>query len=545
MTGLLGDYNMGPEERAHEFMLSVERQSALIVAMKVCLEHGDIVGLDGWKCVWGMVFELRDLQLLSARSYPRLMQESDADLLSIDARQEFNQRMMKGDSFDDEDRPRQGFFGSLFGTSSDDLQNQMQDLSLSPHCKEAQLLWDDFAMSDQEDEDDFSSRRDSFTPKNQSSVGIAFHNRLVSENTSGEHDLPVTGLERLDSVRSDANSLRGRVRQRLAQLIDFYGLISESRFMDSNLGLSDSVNALVEIVHDASKQSNVNAKDRPEADDSFFGLPLSPASEALAEILLCEISLKNRDRFAMIWENVLSAHYNSRLTYRPSKEENAENSETIQLTPGIEKCVTSVLRMCTFAINRNIPITSQVLGTLNILHPPLGDLFWSPLELNLDKHLSEGIWRICQNVDGLNQINADGWEGILGLLEWCASRGGLPSPERPGILDDDDPSLQAFRSLHLLLHANELKDSVPFSIVTPIRCLVEAGERANSTRLSVAGLNLLQVLHLGLESSLGVQRNQPMPTESECKVLVGNWLPILEAISEPAEKSRNAVSNVF
>jgi hypothetical protein len=56
---------------------------------------------------------------------------------------------------------------------------------------------------------------------------------------------------------------------------------------------------------------------------------------------------------------------------------------------------------------------------------------------------------------------------------------------------------------------------------------------------------LLQVLHLRLESSLGVQRNQPMPTESECKVLVGNWLPILEAISEPAEKSRNAVSNVF
>jgi hypothetical protein len=485
-----------------------------------------------------MVFELRDLQLLSARSNPTLMAENDADLLSPQARQEFTTRITKGDAFEDAGPLRGGgLFGALFraASSSDDIQDQMQDLALSAHCKDVQLLWDDLALSDEDYDDDTHQDSSSFSPRNQTPIGIAFQNRFVSENASGEHDMPVTGLERMDNDGTDGESLRARVRERLAQLIDFYGLISESRFLDSNLGLSDSINALVEIIHDASKQANATSHDGPEVDGSFFGLPLSPASEALAEILLCEITLKNRDRFALIWETILSAHYN----YRLSKGSD-DNLETLKLTPGIEKCVTSVLRMCNFAINRNISITNDVLATLNILHPPLGSLFWSPLELNLDKHLSEGIWRICQNVDGLSQVNARGWEGILGLLEWCSSRGGLPSPHQPGILADDDPSLQAFRSLHLLLHAKELKDAVPPNVVTSIRCLVEAGERANSTRLSIAGIDLLQVLHFRLESSLSASRNKSM-SEAESKVLARYWLPILEAVAEPAEKSRNAV----
>ena len=537
MTGLLGEYNANPDDRSQEFMQSIERQSALIVAMKVCMEHGDVVGLDGWKCVWGMVFELRDLQLLSARGSSTLMAESDADLLLPEAREAFSVRLTRGDAFEDEG-PRQGggLFGALFraAASNDDLQNQMQDLALSVHCKDVQLLWDDVAISDEESDND-SDRYEysSFSPRNQFPIGIAFQNRFVTENASGEHDMPITGLERMDNDGPEGESLRARVRDRLAQLIDFYGLVSESRFLDFNLGLSDCVNALVEIIHDAPKQSNGNASEGSEPDGSFSGLPISPASEALAEILLCEITLKNRDRFANIWETILSAHYNHRLS-----KGRDEQQESFKLTPGIEKCVTSVLRMCNFAIHRNIPISSEVLGTLNVLHPPLGSLFWSPLELNLDKHLSEGIWRICQNVDGLSQVNARGWEGILGLLEWCASRGGLPSMQ-PGILADDDPSLQSFRSLHLLLHAKELKESVPPSVVTSIRSLVEAGERANSTRLSIAGLDLLQVLHFRLESSL-TGRNQSI-SEADSKALARHWLPILEAIAEPAEKSRNAV----
>ena len=189
---------------------------------------------------------------------------------------------------------------------------------------------------------------------------------------------------------------------------------------------------------------------------------------------------------------ILRAHYNSRLTYRHSRgrERGDEDHqpETIKLTSGIEKCVTGILRLCVRTSNRNV-ISNEVLSTLNILHPPLG-LLWSPLELNLDKHLAEGLWRVVQNVDGLTQINDEGWSGILGLAEWCATRGGLRSSDpnqNAGSLAEDDPSLQTFRSLHLILHAAELKNALRIErwpqIVRSVRCLVEAGERGQCPKL--------------------------------------------------------------
>lgn len=182
-------------------------------------------------------------------------------------------------------------------------------------------------------------------------------------------------------------------------------------------------------------------------------------------------------------------------------------------------------------------ISNEVLSTLNILHPLLG-ILWSPLELNLDKHLAEGLWRVVQNVDGLTQINDEGWSGILGLAEWCATRGGLRSSDlnqNAGSLAEDDPSLQTFRSLHLILHAAELKNALRIErwpqIVRSVRCLVEAGERGQCPKLSIAGLDLLQVLHTRMDSIAA--------KDGEPQHLLNVWLPILEAISEPAEKSRN------
>ena len=151
--------------------------------------------------------------------------------------------------------------------------------------------------------------------------------------------------------------------------------------------------SLVDMIRDSSKKTSSNSQGS-ENEALAVGLPLSPASEAFAEILLCEIALKNRDRFTIVW-NILSAHYNSRLTYRPSRggegADKEHQSEAIKLTPGIEKCVTGILRLCVWTSNRNM-IANQVLPTLNILHPPLGALIWSPLELNLDKHLAEGMY---------------------------------------------------------------------------------------------------------------------------------------------------------
>lgn len=94
-----------------------------------------------------------------------------------------------------------------------------------------------------------------------------------------------------------------------------------------------------------------------------------------------------------------------------------------------------------------------------------------------------------------------------------------------------------------MLHAVELKDSVPFGVVRSVRALVEAGERGNCPKLSVAGLDLLQVLHARIESLIGDDvlkgGGQTLIDTVESDSLLGYWMPILEALAEPAEKSRN------
>lgn len=532
MSGLLGNYNMSTEERTYCFVDSLERQSALIVAINTAVENGDMIGLDGWKYIWGMIFELRDLQILSGRN----LKESDPDLLTAESRIEFSRRLMKLDEPDViQDTPRKGIMSLVFGTgSSENLSSQptRRGSNQSLHGKEDLLLWNDIASSDGEGEansnnDDYGSTPLYQTsPRQFSSVGTAFENQLFNEMAYGNEDMPVTGLERIDSRQAESLSPRGRVRNRLANLVDFNGLISETRYLCDD-GLSDTLNALIDIIRDSSKNNNANEE------AAISGLPISPASEAFAEILLCEIVRKNRDRFAFIWQNILSAHYNSRLTYRPEGSE--PESDGMILTPGIEKCVSGILKICIWASSRNV-FANEVLPTLEILHPPLGACVWSPLELNLDKHLSEGLWRICRNVDGLSQIDDKAWEGILGLLDWCASRGGIPSRDNPGSLAEDDPSLQAFRSLHLMLHAEELKDIVPYGVVTSIRSLVEAGERGHCPKLSIAGLDLLQLIHTRMET---------LVIKKESELLLHCWNPTVDAVAEPAEKSRNGVSATF
>ena len=60
-TGLLGKYLSPTIERTSSFVESIERQSAVIITINTAKESGDIIGELGWKCVWGIIFELRDM----------------------------------------------------------------------------------------------------------------------------------------------------------------------------------------------------------------------------------------------------------------------------------------------------------------------------------------------------------------------------------------------------------------------------------------------------------------------------------------------------
>ncbi len=290
VSGLLGEYNQPMEERAETFIKSFEQQSAFSVAMNVAEENGDLLGIDGWKCVWSMILELRDLKLLSGMTH--IMKESDLDLLSTEARFIFNRKLSnRYDEIEDGVQHRRGasLMSFVFGSSDPfvggkNVPNNEGSIR-SLHEKEDQLLWDDFASSDEEDENTFEFV--TFPPelrKRFSSIGASFENQLTYENATDTVGATVTGLERLDIFHATAFSRRARVRRRLAKLIDFHSLIAESRYL-SEEGLSDELNSLVEIIRDSSKKAS-SSKVSENKGARVAGPIISPASEAFAEILM-------------------------------------------------------------------------------------------------------------------------------------------------------------------------------------------------------------------------------------------------------------------
>lgn len=634
-TGLLGSYNADAVDRTTSFVHSVERQSAVIVALNTAKDAGDCIGIDGWKEVWSMILELRDLKLLGgwkggsrAASRRSLLVESDPDMLTENARREWNMRLAKG-GLDDADggagskntpkKTMSYMFGAmgraLFGSdegpadatrsasrsgasvgSDGDVGDPdesnpkgLASVVKTVHGKEELLIWDDLAPSDDEDEDaegfgdeelDGDAPAVGGTP-GASSAGAAFESQLLHEDNLVYHHIlddhtPVTGLETVEDTRAYSISPRARVRKRLGKVCDFESLVSDSRFLDMD-GVMDLLGALLDVVkrgggavgHDPTEEPGAGIGLSPRwpvsADPSVFAI--SPASEALAEVLICEIALRNRDRIGTLWDAMLKDHYSIRLgnhidRHPPTSDRQHSDSAIPQqqrnvsfaMIPGMEKCVTGLLRVCAFTVHREHEVSTDVLSSLQYLYPPMAGLRWSSSlssRLNLDRHMSEGLWRICRNVDGLHQIEPRGWDGLLGLVRHCAMRGGSATSSlrggRSGGLAEDDPALQAFRSLHLVLHAPELKESVPFGVAGPVRALVEGGERGNCPKLSVAGLDLLLLLHTRLEvliakeaamESHGEERKDP--SENDGEVWFKCWLPVLEGVAEAAEMSRYA-----
>jgi hypothetical protein len=71
-TGLLGEYDAGAVERIWSLTNSVEAQGAVIVALRAALDAGSDLDIDGWKRIWSMLFELRDLKMIAAGNSGRL-----------------------------------------------------------------------------------------------------------------------------------------------------------------------------------------------------------------------------------------------------------------------------------------------------------------------------------------------------------------------------------------------------------------------------------------------------------------------------------------
>lgn len=534
-TGLIGDYVNDAVERTAAFVDSVERQSAVVVVIQIAMECADLLGAEGWKAVFSILFELRDLKLIGGRKMNRtLLCEGDVDLLTTDARRDWEMLIVKecfeatGGSSRVNKGPakRGGFLNSLiFGSPTQvspppAVSPSSRDapiLKLSEHGKEELVLWDDLAPSDIEDEGEKSHEM----APSVLTLGGAFEKLLIQENRTAQ-DGPVTGLETYEDTRVSRLSPRARVRKRLEFICNFSNFISETKFMDIN-DLNILLKALIDVINGTTIRLG----------QSTFPIYLSPASEALGEVWLCEITLKNKDRTAKMWETRLKPHFTSKL----KRQLDIKKDPMISIIPVAEKLVTGLLRICYNNVHRK-DVNNDILETLECLYAQ--DCVVEAISesnLNLNKHISEGLWRICRDVDGLRMIDNQGWDGLFGLIQYCATKGETLSPikgtGKPTALAEDDPALQAFRSIHLMLRSPELRDVVPFRIVHCIRTLIKGGEEKRCPKLSVAGLDLLSLLHARLQSLIA--RSSENKNEEDVIFWANCWYSIVEGMANASD----------
>lgn len=546
-TGLIGAYSKNAVHRTAAFVDSVERQSAVVVSMKVATECGDLIGLDGWKCLWSILFELRDLKLIAGSNntmHRSLLIESDPDLLRPEARRDWEMQIVKecyeasggSNGNDISTNQKGGFLNSLiFGSPTPAPAPPLASTSTSSyedspllvqtdHGKEEQVLWDDLGPSDTEDETEHDNVE---SPSDIISLGNQFEKLLIHENQRAQEG-PVTGLETYEDTRVYQLSPRARVRRRLSSICDFSNVLSETRFLDIE-DLNVLLTALIGLVNGATVNSGLME----------IPISLSPASEAVAEVWLCEITLKNRDRIGKLWNSFLKDHYAMKL----NKEIDLTSEPPISCIPRVEKCVTGLLRICYNNVHRK-EINSNILQSLECLYGMNGAVqSLSTKTVHFNKHIAEGLWRICRDVDGLRLIDDVGWDGLLGLVHYCASRGeqGVNHDgSKSGTLADDDPALQAFRCIHLMLRSNELRDVVPFRVVHCINTLIQGGEINLCPKLSIAGLDLLSLLHARLQSL--ISRSSENRNDNDMKFWAKCWLSIVEGMAG-ASNSQYPVSD--
>jgi hypothetical protein len=234
---------------------------------------------------------------------------------------------------------------------------------------------------------------------------------------------------------------------------------------------------------------------------------------------------------------VLENHYAGRL--QTLVESQTEEHDIARIEPGTEKCVTGLLRLCACASQKE-DIANEVLGSLAMWTETT-----TPREVEeLDKHISEGTWRICKSVDGLINLNEDGWERLLMVVRWCAARAGKSIAQsrqsgRSSGLAEDDPGLQAYRSLHLILHAPELRGLPPASLIVVVDVLVERTAEVGCSKLCLASLDLLHVLQSRLAGQICAAYAQSGSVDD---ALVAEWSQVLHVITKAAGNTLDMVS---
>lgn len=292
-----------------------------------------------------------------------------------------------------------------------------------------------------------------------------------------------------------------------------------------------------------------------------FAVHVSPPSCAWLETILVDVSLRNRDRFNLLWP-ILEKHYVSTL------------SGSSQLTYASERRISGLLRIGSRIISRDDHCdqsSEKILNLIGLLlsqkfdryhiSTPVAQLSSSsddhahtvrdrsdsnddivsfevkPISPNLyqltSSQIAAGIWKLLTtNIAILPTLRLEHWQTIFDLIEGCASIGGYAS-------------IKAFEIMAWILHEPRLVAEVPVFCLAGVKPLL-CNSRIPAS-VSVAAAQLLYHLHLRLEVLVkddgeGIDYLSSPANEAETPALWENcWLPILKALSEGVLDRRPAV----
>jgi len=535
----------------YDFCLSPIAQMATVTVFGIADRLGNHLR-QGWRPVIHLLLRMRDLHIL-----PReVLKETDCDLLTPESRRQFNASVLAAMGAhrvkSSTDQRASGFFGWLRGESKE---------KSTQGSFELEEMWDDTFTDSEEDavekpgdqspihplisrtsDEVITAVIDSSLltagPTTSSAKNQADDQTIQSFNANP--DLPY------ESFFQDPSQARA-IGRRVASKCNLPEVLSGSRFLSPNTlqhflatlltvintSLPEGENGGIASVGEDSwetefqkhySQQGSNSETQQEQKGKVFAVKLPPVSRpslAFAEVLLVEISLRNRDRMGCLWP-MLSNHYRQRL-HRARK-----------LTFSVEKVATGLLRICTRLMLRANMLATCSEALLWLSPPHLN----GKLAMELEPLLGTGVWHVVtNNAACLPQLTPKGWKAIFDLISTCAHVGG-------------EGASKAFEALCFLAHEPQLQECVPISCVGPVSSFVTSSKAQPS--LSIAALDLLMVMHFRLEVLFNGQTPAGQRKEEKEKskeenikidqaVLTQSWVPLLKAIALGGRDSRPQV----
>merc|ERR1711871_99444 len=351
-----------------------------------------------------------------------------------------------------------------------------------------------------------------------------------------------SSVSRWDSGYEDIESCDGNVKERssdtespiktamknLRDLVEKCGisqLVSDTRFMTEEI-LQDFTASLVdmtEVVIETVQKDNSNEEtgSRPSEDvmdPSIAELnifvasvasnlpPPSESSRCWLEMILVETSLRNRDRFSLLWP-IISKHYettlgtvNSISTVTTGAPGEITGDSIVKFDYSTERRVVGLFKIATRMLARK-KVSASLLELL-------GNLFTSPtnrkdqtdrgddgvkfpqclpkkLLIEMAGQIAAGMVRLLTlNVSVLPILTLEQWQTLFDIISITASAGGFAS-------------IKSFESMAWLLHEPRLRAEVPVFCVVAIKPLLRNINAPVS--VSVGAVQLLSHLHTRLE----------------------------------------------